>query len=267
MSACHLCPKGSLPSAYSDPQYKPKGKTLEIGKEKAYVVGDPNWGSAVIVCHDVFGPSKGAHAQLCDALADGGHYVVMPDFFKGGSIEPFYAEGTGATKGTEWLKEFNWKHCSSVLDAIYAHLKEKGITKTGSIGFCWGSWVVAKMTQNRENCQAGVWAHPSVFVAKDLYEGETEQELTERVKAATLVMPSKQEPDFYRNGELTALADANGIAWETIDFKEQMHGWVTRGSGWLGQYYEKGTTDVKAIIGVKRAVNAALGFYAKYLPY
>ena len=78
--------------------------------------------------------------------------------------------------------------------------KEKGITKTGSIGFCWGSWVVAKMTQNRENCQAGVWAHPSVFVAKDLYEGETEQELTERVKAATLVMPSKQEPDFYRNG-------------------------------------------------------------------
>merc|ERR1711924_259152 len=55
-------------------------------------------------------------------------------------------------------------------------------------GFCWGSWVVAKMTQNRENCQAGVWAHPSVFVAKDLYEGETEQELTERVKAATPVM-------------------------------------------------------------------------------
>merc|ERR1712193_255445 len=224
--AFQLCPKGSLPASYGDKHYTAKGKEVKLGDQCAYVVGDSKFKSAVIVCHDVFGP-----------------------------------------KGVEWLKEFDWKHCSTVLDAVHAHLKDEGIERTGSIGFCWGSWVVAKLTQDASKCQAGVWAHPSVFVGKDLYEGETEQELTAAVKAPTLVMPSKQEPDFYKNGELTKIAEANGVPWETIDFKDQMHGWVIRGSGWLGSYYENDTTDVRAIIGVQRAVNAALGFYAKHLPY
>ena len=264
--ACQLCPKGSLPASYGDKHYTAKGKEVKLGDQCAYVVGDSKWKSAVIVCHDVFGPNKGTHHQLCDALAAGGHYVIMPDFFNGGSIEPYYASKQ-VPKGVEWLKEFDWKHCSTVLDAVHAHLKDEGIERTGSIGFCWGSWVVAKLTQDASKCQAGVWAHPSVFVGKDLYEGETEQELTAAVKAPTLVMPSKQEPDFYKNGELTKIAEANGVPWETIDFKDQMHGWVIRGSGWLGSYYENDTTDVRAIIGVQRAVNAALGFYAKHLPY
>merc|ERR1712224_770141 len=96
---------------------------------------------------DVFGPNKGTHHQLCDALAAGGHYVIMPDFFNGGSIEPYYASKQ-VPKGVEWLKEFDWKHCSTVLDAVHAHLKDEGIERTGSIGFCWGSWVVAKMPQS-----------------------------------------------------------------------------------------------------------------------
>jgi len=265
-ATCGLCPKGALPAMYADEHYAPKGEEVTLGDHSAYVVGDAKWGSAVIVCHDVFGPSKGTHHQLCDALADGGHYVILPDFFKGGSIEPYYASNT-VPKGLEWLKQFNWAHCSKVLDSVHAHLQEKGIDKIGSIGFCWGAWVVAKMCQNPARCQAGVWAHPSVFVGKDLYEGETEQELCAAVRAPTLVMPSKQEPDFYRNGDLAKIAEKNGVAWDLVDFPKQNHGWVIRGSGWLGSYYERGTTDAKAIIGVKRAVNATLGFYAKHLPY
>merc|ERR1711904_373620 len=168
--ACQLCPKGSLPASYGDKHYTAKGKEVKLGDQCAYVVGDSKWKSAVIVCHDVFGPNKGTHHQLCDALAAGGHYVIMPDFFNGGSIEPYYASKQ-VPKGVEWLKEFDWKHCSTVLDAVHAHLKDEGIERTGSIGFCWGSWVVAKLTQDASKCQAGVWAHPSVFVGKDCHVG------------------------------------------------------------------------------------------------
>ena len=67
---------------------------------------------------------KGTHHQFADAIAAGGHYVVMPDFFQGGSIEPYYASNT-VPEGVEWLKKFNWKHCSGILDKVYDHITEK----------------------------------------------------------------------------------------------------------------------------------------------
>merc|ERR1712176_1743208 len=82
-------PQRITPASYGDKHYTAKGKEVKLGDQCAYVVGDPKWKSAVIVCHDVFGPNKGTHHQLCDALAAGGHYVIMPDFFNGGSIEPY----------------------------------------------------------------------------------------------------------------------------------------------------------------------------------
>lgn len=273
--ACPLCPKGSLPASYADVNYKPQGRDQKLvisqnerASEKhthsisCYVSGDPKWKTAIIVCHDVFGKDMGKHKALCDALAAGGHYVICPDFFEGGSIEPYY-KSKEVPAGLEWLRRFNWQHCSNILEHVYLHLEENGIKKVGAIGFCWGCWVVAKMTQDHAKCQAGVWAHPSVFVGKDLYEGETEHELAAAVKSPTLIMPSKQEPDFYRNGELVKIIQANGVAAENVDFSDMLHGWVTRGAGWLGTYYQ-GTTDVKATIGVQRAINISLGFYAKH---
>lgn len=264
--SCPLCPKGSLPASYGESEhYKVKGSEEDLAPGvSCYMSGDPKWGSAVIVCHDVFGPNKGKHHQFADAIANGGHYVVMPDFFQGGSIEPYYASNT-VPQGLEWLKQFNWKHCSGILEKVHEHLREKGIERIGSVGFCWGAWVVAKLCQKKEFCQSGVWAHPSCCVAKELYEGETEQELADAVRAPTLILPSKQEPEFYKNGELVGIMEKNSIAAEAIHFSDMRHGWVTRGAGWLGEYYQSDTTEVNAIIGVQRAVNLTLGFYAKHL--
>jgi len=264
--SCPLCPKGSLPASYGESEhYKVKGSEEDLAPGvSCYISGDPKWGSAVIVCHDVFGPNKGKHHQFADAIANGGHYVVMPDFFQGGSIEPYYASNT-VPQGLEWLKQFNWKHCSGILEKVHEHLREKGIERIGSVGFCWGAWVVAKLCQKKEFCQSGVWAHPSCCVAKELYEGETEQELADAVRAPTLILPSKQEPEFYKNGELVGIMEKNSIAAEAIHFSDMRHGWVTRGAGWLGEYYQSDTTEVNAIIGVQRAVNLTLGFYAKHL--
>merc|ERR1712066_79814 len=154
-----------------------------------------------------------------------------------------------------------------VMEQVYEHLREEGIERTGSIGFCWGAWAVAKACQDRSKMQAGVWCHPSLQVGKELYEGETEHELTEAVRAPTLILPSPQEPTFYRNGELACLMEANGVANDMVYFHDQTHGWVVRGAGFLGRSREEcgGVNDAGSIIGVQRAVNLALGWYAKRL--
>jgi len=231
-----------------------------------YVTGDPRWRSSIVVMHDVFGPREGAHKALCDALAAGGHYVVMPDFFEGGSIKPYY-EAEQVPEGKRWLRQFGWAHCGSILDQVYSHLDEQGITHTGSIGFCWGAWAVAKACQDPSKMQAGVWCHPSCQVGKELYEGETEHELTKSVRAPTLILPSPQEPEFYSNGELARILDESGIANDTVYFGDQTHGWVVRAAGFLGKSWEEcgGMKDAGSIIGVQRAVNLSLGWFAKHL--
>lgn len=261
-----VCPDGSLPLAYNAPEYVAKGKEFTLGGAKIYASGDPQWKSSVVVMHDVFGPERRDHKALCDALAAGGHYVVMPDFFEGGSIEPFY-KAKQIPEGKQWLKKFNWAHCSPILEDVYAHLREKGVERTGSIGFCWGAWAVAKACQDPSKMQAGVWCHPSVQVGKELYEGETEHELTDAVRSPTLICPSPQEKEFYRNGELARIMDKNGVANDMVYFHDQSHGWVVRAAGFLGKSWEDngGERDLNSIVGVQRAVNLALGFYAKHL--
>lgn len=239
---------------------------MKLGDTDCYVSGSPMYGTGVLVMHDVFGPHSGNHKGVCDQLAAGGHYVIMPDFFAGGSIEPFY-KAKKVPDGKTWLKQFNWSHCEKKLSPVHAHLRESGVKKVGSIGFCWGAWVVAKLSQDLSKVQACVWAHPSCQVGKELYEGETEHELASSVRAATLILPSPQEPEFYSNGELVKIMEGNGVSHDTVCFNDQVHGWVVRAAGFLGRSWADcgGECTTSAAVGVNRAINLSLGWYAKHL--
>lgn len=260
-SSC--CPAGAWPALAAPEAYEEKGIVFTLEGTRCYASGSPQFGSGVIVMHDVFGPWTGNHKILCDQLAAGGHYVVMPDFYDGGSIQPYY-DTNRVPEGKAWLKKFNWKYCSDKLKPVHAHLKENGVSRVGSIGFCWGAWLVAKVCQDPSLVQAGVWCHPSCQVAKELYEGETEHELTAAVKSATLILPSPQEAEFYRNGELAQIMNDKGVPNDMVYFEDQAHGWVVRAAGFLGKSWE-GEINVQAAVGFNRAVNLALGWYAKHL--
>lgn len=264
VSSC--CPKASWPALASPEQYSAHGEDIQLAGTKCYVAGRPLLGTAVIVMHDVFGFNSGNHKLVCDELAAGGHYVIMPDFFEGGSVKPFYDEGR-VPDGKQWLKQFNWKHCTAKLEPVHAHLRQMGISKVGSIGFCWGAWAVAKVCQDPSLVQAGVWAHPSCQVGKELYEGETEHELAEAVRGATLILPSPQDPEMYRNGELTTILSKNGLPADCVYFHDQIHGWVVRAAGFLGKSWKDcgGNDSSTADIGFKRAINLTLGWFARHL--
>jgi len=251
-----------------DAKYVPKGETIEVGGASCYRVGH-NWGTAVVVMHDVFGPDSGGHKQICDRLADGGHYVVMPDFFEGGSVEPYYKAGR-VPDGKKWLSKFGWnQHCGPIMEGVYEHLyKDIKVDRCGSIGFCWGAWAVAKTCQDPQKMHAGVWAHPSCQVGHELYGEGDEFELASLVQSPTLILPTPQDEAMYLDGSLTRRMHANCITTDCIYFPAPVtHGFFVRAAGFLGKSWEDcgGQRDMAEYVAVNRGINLSLGWFAKHL--
>eukprot|EP00933_Yihiella_yeosuensis_P070945 TRINITY_DN79115_c0_g1_i1.p1 TRINITY_DN79115_c0_g1~~TRINITY_DN79115_c0_g1_i1.p1 ORF type:complete len:315 (-),score=37.38 TRINITY_DN79115_c0_g1_i1:389-1261(-) len=255
------------PSLPDDSRYKPKGEMIKIGGSDCYSVGD-NWGTAVVVFHDVFGPASGGHKQVCDKLADCGHYVIMPDFFEGGSIEPYY-KAQKVADGKQWLKKYSWNYCSPIMDSVYSHLYDDlKVTKCGSIGFCWGAWAVAKACQDPSKMHAGVWAHPSCQVGHELYGEGDEKELASLVRSPTLIISTPQEADMYKDGTLTKTMGENGVVTDSIHMPSPVtHGFFVRAAGFLGKSWKEngGQLDQQEFVAVNRGINLSLGWYAKHL--
>jgi len=241
-----------------------------IGELDCYVAGEPAGAlrAAIVVMYDVYGLNGGHARGVCDELAAAGYYVVMPDFFRGGTIEPFYRAGE-PQRGKQWLRQFDWACVGAHLSAVHEHLRSLGIGRVGSIGFCWGAWAVAKACQDPTKVQAGVWCHPSCQVARELYEGETEAELAGALRAPTLVMTGRNDPEIYRDGSLTGVMARNGVPGEAVHFEDMVHGWVTRGAGFLGRDWSATSclpeTDPRVQRDVRRALQLAAGWFAKHL--
>jgi len=262
------CCPGALPALpMDDASYTPQGKTIKLGGTDCYSVGQ-NWGTAIVVMHDVFGPNSGGHKQVCDKLAEGGHYVIMPDFFETGSIEPYY-KAQKVSEGKAWLKKYGWGHCGPIMGAVYEHIYgDLKVKKCGSIGFCWGAWAVARACQDPSKMHAGVWAHPSCQVGHELYGEADEKFLASTVKSPTLVLPTLQEKEMYKDSTLTKIMNANGVETDTVYFPPPItHGFFVRAAGFLGKSWVDcgGQYDQHEFVGAQRGINLALGWYAKHL--
>jgi len=251
----------------ADSEYVPQGKTITLDGVACYTVGQ-NWGTAIVVMHDVFGPNSGGHKMLCDKLSSNGHYVIMPDFFNGWSIEPYY-KADEVSEGKKELKKFGWEHCGPIMDAVYEHLyTDMKVKKCGSIGFCWGAWAVAKVCQDPSKMHAGVWAHPSCQVGHELYGEGDEKELASFVKSPTLMLPTPQDDLLYVDGTLTNIMNANGVETDMVFFGAPVtHGFMVRAAGFLGKSWEDcgGQFDQEEFVAAQRGINLALGWYAKHL--
>lgn len=261
------CCPGALPVLpMHDSSYVPQGETIKLGGSECYRVGE-NWGTAIVVMHDVFGPNSGGHKQVCDKLASGGHYVIMPDFFEEGSIEPYY-KAQKVPEGKAWLKQYGWGHCGPIMDAVYEHLyRDLKVKKCGSIGFCWGAWAVARACQDSSRMHAGVWAHPSCQVGHELYGEGDEKWLSSQVRSPTLILPTPQEPVMYKDGSLEKIMNANGVATEKLEFVEPItHGFFVRAAGFLGKSWVEngGKFDKDEFVASQRGINLSLGWFARH---
>jgi len=94
--------------------------------------------SAVVVAYDIYGFDAGRSKLVCDVLAAAGHVAVLPDFFSGDSCE---GEACAEMGKVPWItKQADWGKVGAQLrEEVLPFLQERGATKVGILGICWGS--------------------------------------------------------------------------------------------------------------------------------
>lgn len=67
--------------------YVPKGEIVTLDDLEVYVVG--NGRKCILWNYDIFGfnPSASRTRQFCDLFADNGYMVILPDYFRGDSLD------------------------------------------------------------------------------------------------------------------------------------------------------------------------------------
>ena len=129
------------------------------------------------------------------------------------------------------------------------YLKSVGIEKIYLLGFCWyacisfrifeiffifsccrGGWVGTYMLSSPgyENFVCQAIGHPSVHLEERAFQRSI-QDLFDRVQRPTLLLPTRGDPDGYRESGSYYLSLKSRLpSSETFDFPEQEHGFIPR---------------------------------------
>ena len=211
---------------------------IKLDDMNLYIVGSSE--KCIIWNYDISGFDGGRTKLLADLFAEEGFMVIIPDFFRGANAwqDPSAAGITNfVIENTNWSKLIvDWE------TIVLPFAKTKGATRFGSIGTCWGSYMVLRESSYDE-IKVGVSMHPSHTDLSKLV-GEKEKDLLEAVKCPQLFMPSGSDAVETKPGGLAE--QVLGDKLEIIEFNDMVHGWTTRGD----------MEDEK----VKRDVEKALNF-------
>ncbi|KAI3524043.1 hypothetical protein L1887_02654 [Cichorium endivia] len=136
------------------------GDVVQIASLNSYVSGNADSKIAVLLVSDVFGYEAPKLRKLADKVASAGYYVVVPDFFHGDPVIP-------GTSLQDWLKNHEPLEAVEFAKSVIKALKEKGISKIGAAGFCWGAKVVVELAKEAE-IQVAALLHPSFVILDDI---------------------------------------------------------------------------------------------------
>ncbi len=159
-----------------------------------------------------------------------------------------------ADKETYFRKWVEWSRLEGDCNAVFDYVGSKGITSIGAIGFCWGSWMVFKLSSLGYPIKAGANCHPSIVLEN--YAGSSPEALSETVQCPMTLATSRNDPDNIKEGGACAnILTAKFPQSEIRTYGEVDHGWVSRG-------------DIKDEV-VSRNVKAALeqshAFFSQHL--
>jgi len=241
------CPAGSWPELKTD--YSPKGKVKSLDGIDVYYVGEGN-SKCILWNYDIFGFEGGRTRQLCDLFASHGFVVVMPDFYRGDWKDPFKSS-------MEELVEFinkttNWEESLSpdLKNKVVPFAKEIGAKTFGTIGTCWGSYPVVKLS-GKDKIRCGVSMHPSHSMIAQMLK-EDEEQILKEIKCPQLFMPAGDDGPQCKKGGLAEkiLKDVT-----IIEFPDMKHGWTTKGD-FAQPNVERDVT---------KAISHAIEFFNKHL--
>ncbi|KAL8189440.1 hypothetical protein R6Q57_029006 [Mikania cordata] len=187
------------PAIFSDMEYS--GEVLQIASLDSYVSGKPDSKIAVLLVSDVF-----------DKVAFAGYYVVVPDFFFGDPVTP-------EIKMDDWLKTHLPEQAVEFAKPVLQDLKEKGITKIGAAGFCWGAKVVVELAKEAE-IEVAALLHPSFVTLDDI------KEVKVPIAILSAEIDDQSPPELIK--EFEAALVANEVNHFVKIYPGVKHGWVVR---------------------------------------
>eukprot|EP01096_Ripella_sp_DP13-Kostka_P016146 TRINITY_DN776_c0_g1_i2.p2 TRINITY_DN776_c0_g1~~TRINITY_DN776_c0_g1_i2.p2 ORF type:complete len:260 (-),score=109.90 TRINITY_DN776_c0_g1_i2:39-779(-) len=215
------CPKGSLGHLAPSESYVQKGTVVRFQDLDLYVVGSGE--TAVIVVYDIFGFNGGRVRQVCDSLAEQGHTVVLPDFYRGEAWDPANFPPPSFPDLIAWIQRVGgWDAVTKpdVVERVVPFLRnEKKITgKIGIIGFCWGASVAVASSQFEGLVHAVAGIHPS-FV---------DEKLVSEATCPQLFCPAGNDAP---TDPLKAVLDQKPFGDRCVyhPFPDMLHGWSVRG--------------------------------------
>ncbi|KAK1414148.1 hypothetical protein QVD17_29889 [Tagetes erecta] len=190
------------------------GQIKQIASLNSYVSGNPNSKTAVILISDVYGYKAPKLRKIADKIAyAAGYYVVVPDFF---FADPFIPK----TKLQDWIKNHPPKSSVDFAKSVIHALKEKGITKIGAAGFCWGAKVVVELAKDAD-IQVAALLHPTFVTLDDIKE----------VKVPVAILAAEFDkispPEVVKQFE-TALQAKPEVDHFVKIFPGVSHGWTVR---------------------------------------
>lgn len=172
----------------------PKGTVETIGGCKTYVAKASSGSKAqtVIFITDIFGYELPNVRLLADEYADNGFYVLIPDLFDGDSIpydinllkavaplrsDPEVSDQVKKERGSAveanlypWIGRHGEDVSKPIIEKFIAAVRaDSGVSKIGSVGFCWGGHYTILLSSSNDypHLDAGVANHPSMLKVPD----------------------------------------------------------------------------------------------------
>jgi len=258
------CPPNA--EKYLAASYATTGNTQALANGyEFYSSGSVEATKAILLVPDVFGWNGGRIRNIADWFAEAGYYVVVPklmvppldDGTDGDGLFPNFdftiTEHVSRFPGYMKLVNYN-DVLKPRIAAAAEHINSLGINTIHLMGVCWGGWVcflalADAEINNKFDCVA--IPHPSVSL-EQMICGKPVADLVDRVTKPVLFMPSKGDPDEYReNGAWYQTLKAKFPTSATVDFAEHNHGFVTRGD----------VSNPATKEAVEKALSTALSFY------
>ena len=145
----------------------------------------------------------------------------------------------------QWLQQYNIDLIMKDIDCCINYVqnkinKEHGILDNeggiknveltiGTIGFCWGGWVIAKSTCCGMKWKCGISPHPSTKLEQLVFNND-ERILFHNVTMPFLLLPAGDDMNNLKpGGEFVEIEKFKSMGGRSILFERMNHGWVTRG--------------------------------------
>ncbi|OSX64120.1 hypothetical protein POSPLADRAFT_1138035 [Postia placenta MAD-698-R-SB12] len=194
MSFCKDCVSGVRHEGTAE------GKIEKIGGVECYVATpsvDYPKDKVILFLTDVFGIPLNNNKLLADDFARNGFKVVVPDILAADPISDADLN-SGKIDFAAWFSKHPDESWKNPVDAVVAALKEQGVTRFGTTGYCFGAPPAFYLALKNES-HATVVAHPSrLKVPEDLEKYKAES------KAPLLINSCEVDTQFPKESQAVA---------------------------------------------------------------